>query len=182
MAAKYFHHRTLYLDLSTAVLYILKMLFTQTSPQFGMKKGLHQSVTDWDSTDGGLGLPDARCCPVGCKLLPRLTVWDARVWPAVLDFFTSKPPFFCDQHQTELKLGDTVQLNDLSQQAPQELLTPHSSPFALCPFAYTVPLFTHLDGRIDSKTLWMWQGKCAVPLICPSVWNAFLCSKCKLST
>lgn len=134
MAALYFHHRTECLGLSTASLCILKMLFTQTSPQFRMKKGLHQSVTDWDSTDGGSGLPDARCCPVGCKLLPRLTVWDARVWPAVLDFFTSKPPFFCNRDQTELKLGDTVQRNDLSQQAPQELLTLLSSPFTPVPF------------------------------------------------
>lgn len=54
------------------------------------------------------------------------------------------------------------------------------SPVRLC---FTQPPCPCTHGcSLGDTSLWLWQGKCAVPLMCPLVWNAYLCSVCKLSS
>lgn len=107
----------------------------------------HQSVTDWDSTDEGWGSPMLGAVhwavnygPVSqCGSVPCL----AKAWPALLEFFTSKPPSYCDEHQTNPKVEDTGSLNDLSQLA-QRVFSFSSSlalPFPLFLVSHSPPFF-----------------------------------------
>lgn len=150
----------------------------------------HQSVTDWDSTDEGWGSPmlgavhwAVNSGPVSqCGSVPCL----AKAWPALLEFFTSKPPSYCDEHQTNPKVEDTGSLNDLSQLAQRVFSfsssRSHSDSLSFS-FHTLPPSFSQTHSHKRSYTHpWLWQGELAVPWICPSVWNGCLCSECKLSS
>lgn len=141
-----------------------------------MKRRLHQSVTDWDSTDGGSGAPrcsaavhrgvnydPASLCGLAAPASPQP---DLQSW----SFSTSKPPSYRDRDQTQPKVGG---YDDLSRRAQRE---PPLSPFSL-PSACTT---SHGRQAPRRTSLWPWQAKCAAPSMCPSVWNVHLCSNCKL--
>lgn len=114
------------------------------------------------------------CCPPGCKLWPCLTVWvsgpasprpDLQSW----SFSLQNLHLTAIEIKRSPKLGDTMIYHD---EHSESLLSPFSFPSA----------YTTSHGRQAPRrtSLWPWQAKCAAPSMCPSVWNAHLCSNCKL--
>lgn len=147
-----------------------------------MKKRLHQSVTDWDSTDGGFGAP--RCSgavhwcvnydPVslcGLVALPRQSLTCS---PGVFHFKTT---ILLRSRSNRAKVRGYCAARGFIVASTAAAPLPPSLVLGLL---IQTPCFTHTHTHPYHTSLWLWQDKCAPPLMCPLVWNAYLCSKCKL--